>query len=96
VNTVILEHALLPVRPDRHADFEAAFEEARPLIAAMPGFRGSAEHQGWRLLLHSFHDPFPAVQHFETALSAGGPVGSGGLPRSGERTRIGGPRTASI
>jgi heme-degrading monooxygenase HmoA len=36
---VILEHALLPVRPDRHADFEAAFAEARPLIAGMPGFR---------------------------------------------------------
>jgi heme-degrading monooxygenase HmoA len=36
---VILEHALLPVRPDRQADFEAAFAEAKPLLAGMPGFR---------------------------------------------------------
>jgi heme-degrading monooxygenase HmoA len=36
---VILEHALLPVAPIRHAEFEAAFAEARPLIAGMPGFR---------------------------------------------------------
>lgn len=37
---MILEHALLPVRPDQLAEFEAAFAEARPLIAGMPGFRG--------------------------------------------------------
>lgn len=37
---MILEHALLPVRPDRRAAFETAFAEARPLIAGMPGFRG--------------------------------------------------------
>ncbi len=37
---MILEHALLPVRPGRAADFEAAFATARPLIASMPGFRG--------------------------------------------------------
>jgi heme-degrading monooxygenase HmoA len=37
---VILEHALLPVAPSRHCEFEAAFAEARPLIAGMPGFRG--------------------------------------------------------
>jgi heme-degrading monooxygenase HmoA len=36
---VILEHALLPVRPDLRAEFEAAFAQARPLIAGMPGFR---------------------------------------------------------
>jgi heme-degrading monooxygenase HmoA len=36
---VILEQALLPVRPGRAADFEAAFAEAEPLIAGMPGFR---------------------------------------------------------
>ena len=37
---MILEHALLPVRPGMHAAFEAAFARAKPLIAAMPGFRG--------------------------------------------------------
>ena len=36
---MVLEHALLPVRPDRHAEFEATFASARPLIAVMPGFR---------------------------------------------------------
>ena len=35
---VILEHALLPVIPGREADFEAAFAEAKMIIAAMPGF----------------------------------------------------------
>ncbi|WP_330253937.1 antibiotic biosynthesis monooxygenase [Nocardia sp. NBC_00565] len=47
---MIIEHALLPVRPDRADEFEAAFAEARPTIssdlqavataiASMPGFR---------------------------------------------------------
>jgi heme-degrading monooxygenase HmoA len=28
------------------------------------GFRGSAEYQQWRRLLHEFYDPFPTVEHF--------------------------------
>ena len=28
------------------------------------GFRGSAEYQQWRELLHHFYDPFPSVEHF--------------------------------
>ncbi|MGH3703633.1 MAG: antibiotic biosynthesis monooxygenase family protein [Agromyces sp.] len=35
---MILEHALLPVVPGREADFEAAFAEAKPIIASMAGF----------------------------------------------------------
>ncbi|WP_029253086.1 antibiotic biosynthesis monooxygenase family protein [Paraoerskovia marina] len=35
---MIREHALLPVRPGQEAAFEAAFVEARPLIAQQPGF----------------------------------------------------------
>lgn len=35
---VILEHAILPVIPGREAAFEAAFAEAAPIIAGMPGF----------------------------------------------------------
>ena len=35
---MILEHAILPVVPGREADFEAAFAEAKPIIASMPGF----------------------------------------------------------
>jgi heme-degrading monooxygenase HmoA len=53
---VILEHALLPVRPGQEAAFEAAFTEARAIIAAMPGFGGltlsrCVERPGTYLLL---------------------------------------------
>ena len=37
---MILEAAILNVRPGQERAFEAAFAEARPLIAASPGFRG--------------------------------------------------------
>ena len=36
---MILESALLDVKPGEEADFEAAMRKARPLIAATPGFR---------------------------------------------------------
>lgn len=39
---MILESALLEVKPGEEAAFEAAMEEARPLIAATPGFRSIA------------------------------------------------------
>lgn len=29
------------------------------------GFRGSAEYQEWRRLLHHFYEPFPTIEHFE-------------------------------
>lgn len=35
---MILEHALLPVRPGGEMEFEAAFALARPLIEASAGF----------------------------------------------------------
>ncbi|WP_441246156.1 antibiotic biosynthesis monooxygenase family protein [Kitasatospora sp. McL0602] len=28
------------------------------------GFRGSAEYQQWRALLHHFYSPFPTVEHY--------------------------------
>lgn len=28
------------------------------------GFRGSAEYQQWRALLHHLYDPFPVVEHY--------------------------------
>jgi heme-degrading monooxygenase HmoA len=37
---VILEAALLHVRPGQEGEFEAAFREASPLIAATPGYLG--------------------------------------------------------
>lgn len=29
------------------------------------GFRGSAEYQQWKRLLHHFYEPFPTVEHFQ-------------------------------
>jgi heme-degrading monooxygenase HmoA len=39
---MILESALLDVKPGEETAFEAAIREARPLIAATPGFRSIA------------------------------------------------------
>lgn len=38
VQRVILEHALLPVLPGEETEFEAAFGEAKAIIASAPGF----------------------------------------------------------
>jgi heme-degrading monooxygenase HmoA len=37
---VILEVAILPVLPDRCAEFEVAFRQASSIIASMPGYLG--------------------------------------------------------
>lgn len=37
---MVCEHAVLSVRPGAERDFEAAFAEAKPIIAASPGFEG--------------------------------------------------------
>jgi heme-degrading monooxygenase HmoA len=37
---MILEHALLPVKPGEESRFEAAFAEAKTIIASAPGFQG--------------------------------------------------------
>ncbi len=93
---MILEVAILNVKAQQKADFEAAFRVASAIIASMRGyrrhelrrclevdnqyvllvewdtledhtvgFRGSAEYQEWRKLLHHFYDPFPTVEHYE-------------------------------
>ena len=98
---MVLEHALLSVKPGEEQPFEAAFAQARSIIAGMPGFRrlalsrcverqstylllvewdrledhtvgfrGSAQYQQWRSLLHHFYEPFPTVEHYEQILSA--------------------------
>ncbi|MHB8452055.1 MAG: antibiotic biosynthesis monooxygenase family protein [Mycobacteriales bacterium] len=36
---MILEHALLPVKPGEEPRFEAAFDSAKAIIASVPGFR---------------------------------------------------------
>ena len=53
---MILEHALLQVRSGEEAAFEAAMAEAKPLIAASPGFlditvRPACETPGLYLLI---------------------------------------------
>lgn len=35
---MVREHALLPVLPNEESSFEAAFAEAKAIIASMPGF----------------------------------------------------------
>jgi heme-degrading monooxygenase HmoA len=35
------------------------------------GFRGSAQYEEWRSLLHHFYDPFPVVEHFQDVLDRG-------------------------
>jgi len=34
------------------------------LEAHTKGFRGSAEYQEWKKLLHHFYEPFPIVEHY--------------------------------
>ena len=94
---MILEVALLDVKPGYESDFESAFARAQSIISSMDGyvshelqrcvenssryvllvrwktladhtegFRGSAEYEEWKRLLHHFYDPFPAVEHFES------------------------------
>jgi heme-degrading monooxygenase HmoA len=43
---MILEHTLIAVRPDSHAEFETALAAARKVIAASPGFVSLALHRG--------------------------------------------------
>ena len=38
------------------------------LEAHTVGFRGSAEYQRWKALLHHFYDPFPTVEHYTRVL----------------------------
>ncbi len=93
---MILEVAMLNIKPNLETEFEAAFCQASKIISSMNGcievqlqkcleqpdkylllvkwetledhtvgFRGSAQYQEWRALLHHFYDPFPMVEHFE-------------------------------
>ena len=39
------------------------------LEAHTEGFRGSAEYEDWRRLLHHYYDPFPTVEHFNLVAS---------------------------
>lgn len=39
------------------------------LEAHTEGFRGSAEYQEWKRLLHHFYEPFPTVEHYTTVFS---------------------------
>ena len=43
---MVLEHALIAVRPGTSESFEAALREARPVIAGAQGFRSLQAHRG--------------------------------------------------
>jgi heme-degrading monooxygenase HmoA len=43
---MVLEHALITVRPDSHDEFQVAVTRARDVISAAPGFRSFALHRG--------------------------------------------------
>ncbi|MFC7682146.1 antibiotic biosynthesis monooxygenase family protein [Paenibacillus sp. GCM10028914] len=93
---MILEVAILNIKPGLTPSFEKAIKEASAIIASMKGyishevqecieddhkyillvkwesledhtigFRGSAEYQEWKSMLHHFYDPFPTVEHYE-------------------------------
>lgn len=97
---MILEVAILDVKPGLEPEFETAFGRAQAIISSMPGyishelqhclektnryillvnwetleshtvgFRGSAQYQEWRALLHHFYEPFPEVQHYGSVFS---------------------------
>lgn len=94
---MILEVAILNVKPEQSDLFETAFSQAQNIIASTSGyishelkrclespsryillvqwktleahtqgFRGSAEYQHWKGLLHHYYDPFPTVEHYES------------------------------
>ena len=42
---MITEHAILEVKPGQESDFEAAFAEAKAIIASMPGFESLHLHR---------------------------------------------------
>ncbi len=42
---MILEHAILPVRPGAESEFEAAFARAKPLIEGQPGCLAVSVHR---------------------------------------------------
>ena len=96
---MILESAVLDVKPNLTHEFEAAFADAQSIIRAAKGyishelrrciekpnrylllvqwqtledhtegFRKSERYQEWRRLLHHFYDPFPVVEHYESAI----------------------------
>jgi len=93
---MILEAAILHIKPGLASEFENSFRQASRIISSMEGyihhelqrcleeenkyillvqwetledhtvgFRGSAEYQEWKKLLHHYYDPFPIVEHFE-------------------------------
>ena len=43
---MVLEHALITVRPDSHAEFESAMVKAREVISTADGFRSLRLHRG--------------------------------------------------
>ena len=57
-----LSHELKRCLEDKHRYLLLVQWET--LEAHTVGFRASAPYQQWKKLLHTFYDPFPAVEHY--------------------------------
>ncbi|MEO7122725.1 MAG: antibiotic biosynthesis monooxygenase [Lacisediminihabitans sp.] len=71
---MILEHAILPVRPGAEEEFEQAFASARALISQQPGFRNlslsrSIESPNLYLLLVEWDSVKAHTEGFRTSLT---------------------------
>lgn len=69
---MILEHAVLPVRPGSEEEFESAFAEAKQFIASVPGFEGVTlsrchERPSTYLLLVRWHRLEDHVEGFRSS-----------------------------
>ena len=76
---MILEAALIQVKPGMREIYEATFREASPIIASAAGyirhelhrcvgFRGSPAYQEWKRLLHPLYEPGALVEHYTPVL----------------------------
>ena len=61
---MVLELAILDVKPGDEASFEADFARWTTLEAHVIGFRKSPQYRKRKELLHHYYDPFPIVEHY--------------------------------
>ncbi len=75
---MIMEHAVLPVRPGQEADFEDAFSLAKTIILSSPRCESltlshclerPSAYLEWRALLRHFDEPALVVEHFQPVQS---------------------------
>jgi heme-degrading monooxygenase HmoA len=65
---VILEVAILNIRPGSRVAFESSFAEALPLLAASAGYIDHELSRCLEVMDRYIYDPFPSVEHYEPCL----------------------------